>query len=121
MPGRRNHRHIARFVRGSQPGRIEGRLAVWRRAPGLVAGEGQVLGVLLDVMPEALNVADEIEDYRPDADDSLYVRRRVEVRVEAGPPILAWTYFFGDVEQLTDRERCRVGQVDKSWVYEWRS
>lgn len=120
-PGYRNHAAIKRFVRSVQPGWIEGRLGMWRHAPGLVAGHGRVIGVVLEIEPEALVITDRIEDYRPGAADSLYVRRRVDVYVEMGLAVSAWTYFFGDATQLTDYSECHAGEGARAPRYEWPS
>ncbi len=67
--------------------------------PGIVAGEGTVLGDLYTVEdPRALHLLDSYERWNPgDPSGSLYVRRRVILLM---PEVDAWVYFYnGDISE----------------------
>lgn len=72
---------------------IPGVLSVISWYPGLVPGEGRVIGDLF-LVPDAATVAllDRFEGYRPgDPAGSLYVRREIDLIEPEG---LAWTYLW---------------------------
>ena len=61
------------------------------------APDGDVWGEVYDVVePDAVLAAlDDIEGYRPGRpDQSLYIRRQVDVRMTDGTPSAAWVYFY---------------------------
>jgi gamma-glutamylcyclotransferase (GGCT)/AIG2-like uncharacterized protein YtfP len=72
---------------------IPGVLLDLGKYPGLVFGEGQVLGELWEIGdPTLFEELDEFEGYDPDReDDSQYVRRRMELIEPAGT---AWVYAY---------------------------
>jgi gamma-glutamylcyclotransferase (GGCT)/AIG2-like uncharacterized protein YtfP len=83
------------------------------------ADGGRVLGELVHPLPELYNEVladlDHLEEYLPDAEDSLFVRVARGTRTEDGEPVLAWVYLAGPVEE----ERLRVsGRIITSG--DWR-
>ena len=87
--------------------RFDGILYDLGRFPGAVPGDGIVRGELLRLHdPQVLRVLDRYEGYDADReDDSLFVRRRVEVQEPSART--AWVYWFnGD---LTGRPRVESG------------
>ena len=67
------------------------------------ADGGRVLGELVQPLPELYNEVladlDHLEEYEPDAPDSLFVRVARGTRTEDGEPVLAWVYLAGPVEE----------------------
>ncbi len=103
MKGELRHRMIARH----RPARVTtasvaGRLVHLGEYPGLVPGEGRVLGelVVLDDPAEALVELDDVEEFRGyGAQGSLYRRVVIEAKGDDGERWLAWTYrYVGSVE-----------------------
>jgi gamma-glutamylcyclotransferase (GGCT)/AIG2-like uncharacterized protein YtfP len=91
MPGHGNHRRIERFVLRGRPGRITGILVDLGAFPALVPGDGLVEGVLLEIVPSALSITDQIEGYAPNRSDCLYVRKQVTVTLDDVTQVTAWT------------------------------
>lgn len=118
-PGYGNHARIADHVRSARPGTIQGILVDLGAFPALLHGKGIVRGVLLVVDAEALAIADFIEGYHPDQERSLYVRKKVEVDLDDGDKVDAWTYFYARSEQVQDLPRLHVGDDDGLSVYSW--
>lgn len=121
LPGHGNHARISDHVRHARPGTIQGILVDLGAFPALVHGEGIVKGMLLDVEDEAIRITDFIEGCRPDSDDSLYVREQVQVALDDGNTMTAWTYFFARPGRITDRPRLAIGNVDGLPVFAWPS
>ena len=119
MPSCGNYRQIEQYVHGSQPGSIRGILADLGAFPALVAGEGIVRGVVLEVDAEALRITDRIEGYSARHASNLYLRESVEVALEDGRRTIAWTYFFADPNRIAGRPTCLVGHTDNMPVYAW--
>ncbi|WP_405730413.1 gamma-glutamylcyclotransferase [Streptomyces sp. NBC_01537] len=67
------------------------------------ADGGRVLGELVHPLPELYNEVladlDHLEEYVPNAPDSLFVRVARGTRTEDGEPVLAWVYLAGPVEE----------------------
>jgi len=96
MRGYELHRYLERaeFVGA---GTIEGALVSLGSYPGLVDGRARVRGEVyrFDDLPAALDVLDDVEDFNPtDADASLFVRRVALARMDAGPQVDAWVYYY---------------------------
>lgn len=67
--------------------------------PGIVAGAGEVRGVLLAyptaAMPRVLAKMDELEDcFGPAHPENLYHRKVREIRLQAGETVRAWVYVY---------------------------
>jgi gamma-glutamylcyclotransferase (GGCT)/AIG2-like uncharacterized protein YtfP len=105
MPGHGNHRRIERFVLRARPGRITGILVDLGAFPALVPGDGLVEGVLLEIVPSALSITDQIEGYAPNRSDCLYVRKAGHVTLDDETQVTAWTYEFADPQRIRDHPR----------------
>ena len=112
MPGFANFRLIERYVRSARPGTVQGILVDLGSFPALIPGDGRVRGVLLAVDAEALTITDHIEGYHPDRGQSLYVREMVEIELDDGNVVEAWTYFFAHPNHIQDRPRLILDEVD---------
>jgi gamma-glutamylcyclotransferase (GGCT)/AIG2-like uncharacterized protein YtfP len=75
--------------------------------------------MVLTIDAEALKITDFIEGYRPDHEQSLYVREKVEVDLGDGDIVNAWTYFFAAPDHIHDRPRLLVRGDDDLPVYSW--
>lgn len=122
QPGFGNHRRIGRFVRASQAACVtEFELVDLGAYPAMVPGQGAVRGVLLDVEPAALEIADRIEGYAADRAVCLYLRQRVTVHLADGRSVEAWTYVFADPDRLARHPRLVVGEQDGRPLHAWPS
>jgi len=121
MPGCPNHWQMEDHVHKARPGRIKGILMDLGTFPALVAGEGLVEGVVLDVNQETLAITDRIEGCRPDWQSSLYLRRETTVQLESGENLTAWTYEWAKRDSIQDRPKLIVGEEDGIPVHAWRT
>ena len=119
MPDYGNYRRIADHVRCARPATTRGILVDLGAFPALIPGDGEVMGILLTVDPEALRITDYIEGYHPDRERSLYVRKQVDVDLSDGKTVTAWIYFFANPDQIQDRPRLRVSDADGVPLYAW--
>jgi len=116
--GERNAGLIARALAAQQPATFAGTLRVMLNDgypyPCLQAGSGPVVGSLVTLhealYDEALARLDRLEDYLPESDRGLYLRRIVEVNAKDGPA-KAWTYLWNGPPPngplLEDGDFCR--------------
>jgi len=118
-PGHGNYRRIEQLVHGVKQSSIRGILVDLGPFPALVKGEGIVRGMLLKVDQEALEITDFIEGYSPDRKQSLYIREEVQVNLDDGDSIKAWTYFYADCDRLRDKPHLQVGDEEGVPIYEW--
>jgi len=119
MPGYGNYRRIEQFVHGVKQSSIRGILVDLGPFPALLKGEGIVKGMLLTVDREALEITDFIEGYQPDRKGNLYVREEVEVELDDGGKVTAWTYFYADPDRLRDQPLLKVGEKEGVPLFEW--
>ena len=84
-------------------------------------GDGIVQGVVLDVDDEAIRITDVIEGYHPDQQNSLYVRERVQVELDDGNIVEAWTYSFGEPASIAGRPEIVIGHIEDTPVFAWQS
>jgi len=118
-PGQANFSSIEKLVVAHQPATIEGELIDLGAFPALVPGHGIVVGDLLTLQPEALEITDRIEGYQPEHPSNLYDRREVVVTLTDGTIERAWTYFFAHPERLTGHPKALVGQRDGRRLFTW--
>ncbi|MGX6648153.1 gamma-glutamylcyclotransferase family protein [Maricaulaceae bacterium MS644] len=97
---------LAHAFRDAGPCVLKGELWDLGRYPGLVDGEGRVLGELFEVMdPSVMARLDVFEDYWPgDPARSRYERRKVQL---AEPDREAWVYVW--ILGLNDARRIESG------------
>jgi gamma-glutamylcyclotransferase (GGCT)/AIG2-like uncharacterized protein YtfP len=119
MPGHGNHRRIERFVLRGRPGRITGILVDLGAFPALVPGDGLVEGVLLEIVPSALSITDQIEGYAPNRSDCLYVRKQVTVTLDDVTQVTAWNYEFADPQRIRDCPRLPRQVINEVVVFAW--
>lgn len=119
MPGYGNHHRIAEHVHSARPGTIQGVLVDLGAFPALVPGRGMVRGVLLAVDAEALQVTDHIEGCHLDRSRSLYIRESIEVALDGGEAVRAWTYFFAHPLDVPDYSSLQVGRAGDIPTYAW--
>lgn len=121
-PGGWYHSLISSFVKAIEPGWLDGMALfhVRERYPGIVRGEGHVLGELLTLDPDRLTLAisllDELEEYYGPGDPrNEYERELVTVRKESGELTQAWVYrWLGPVAGCP-----RV--PDGDWLHYWNA
>jgi len=118
-PGFANYVAITSLVRSSCLSRTQGILVDLGAFPAMVDGEGFVEGILLEVEPAAIEIADRIEGFHGERDCSLYVRREVECQLHGGSHVGAWTYFFAAPEKIGLHQRCLVSEEDGIPVFRW--
>jgi iron complex transport system substrate-binding protein len=108
MTGQWNHGLLAPFVRACQPARAP-RMKLYPVTPdypGMVEGDGEVRGELVELDParldEAMAVLDELEDYfGPGNPSNEYDRVQVPVQTADGAWVHAWAYLWnGRVDGL---------------------
>ena len=121
IPGESNYRLIERHVRSARPGHIEGVLIDLGAFPALVAGDGIVRGVVLELDSEATAITDRLEGFHPGDDHSLYLRKEVMAQIDDGEQVTAWTYEFSDASNIEDRPRLVVSCQNSAFVYSWRT
>ena len=88
---------IESFLRFSGRGSVQGVLFDLGSYPGMVAGQGTVVGELYEILQVELLLPqlDAIERYYPNAPgESTYIRRTVRVRRSGVVGVSAWTYIF---------------------------
>lgn len=119
LPGQGNHRRIADHVHSARPGTTRGILVDLGAFPALVHGDGRVRGMVLDLDAEALRITDFIEGYHADGGRSLYIREKVEVDLDDGENVEAWTYFYAHPDHIQDLPRLHIGDADGLSVYSW--
>ena len=119
MPGFSNYGRIADHVRSARPGTIQGVLVDLGAFPALIHGEGRVEGVLLELDAAAIRITDFIEGFHPEQESSLYVREMIQVDLDEGETIDAWTYYFANPEQIADRPRLIATEVDGISICRW--
>jgi gamma-glutamylcyclotransferase (GGCT)/AIG2-like uncharacterized protein YtfP len=115
------HGLIAPFTQAVETGWLDGMalFQVNERYPGIVRGEGHVLGELITLDPDRLTLAmgalDELEEYFGPGDPrNLYERELLTVRTVGGALVQAWAYrWLGSAEGCT-----RI--ADGDWIRYWR-
>ena len=107
-PGFPNYRHIQQHVHACLPGVIDGVPVDLGSFPALVPGTGIVRGVVLEIDDEALTITDHIEGCDPDEKRSLYLRKKVSVRLTAGSTLTAWVY---GVRVCLAKRYCRLSSA----------
>jgi gamma-glutamylcyclotransferase (GGCT)/AIG2-like uncharacterized protein YtfP len=78
-------------------GTIQGRLVALGRYPGLLDGDGNVVGELyrLDDVAASLETLDDIEEFDPaDPDNSEYLRIVRDVHCKDGSTVSSWVYLY---------------------------
>lgn len=118
-PGQRLHGAIQPHVHRLRFGVIRGVLVDLGFCPALMPGDGLVLGMLLDVDPKALEVADRIEGCRSDRSDSFYFRRKVLVRLADRSEVEAWVYELACPANAADCPELIVETIDGRSLYAW--
>ena len=121
MPGESNYGLIERYVRSARPGCIEGVLVDLGAFPALIAGDGIVEGMLLELASEAMAVTDRLEGFHPEGDHSLYLRKEVMAQFHGGEQVTAWTYEFSDPGNIADRPKLVVGRQEGQHIFAWQS
>jgi len=121
MPGELNFRQIEKFVIDHKPGTIEGVLVDLGAYPALIAGEGLVKGVVLEVDADALEITDRIEGYYPTRDHCLYLRQKTAVQLETKEEVTAWTYLFAQPDEIAHSPRLVVGESNGKPIFAWKS
>jgi gamma-glutamylcyclotransferase (GGCT)/AIG2-like uncharacterized protein YtfP len=119
MPGHGNFGRIERYVRRARAATVAGGLVDLGAFPALVPEAGIVRGVVLDIEPEGLLIADGIEGFRPDEAPCFYRRQETEIRLDAGGSVKGWVYVFARPHSIADRPRLLVGEQDGVPVYAW--
>lgn len=119
-PGCCNHRRIADHVRHVRPGTTQGVLVDLGAFPALIHGDGIVKGVLLDLEPEAIPITDFIEGFHADRARSLYVREKVEVDLDDGNTMAAWTYFFAQPASIESCPNPVIDHIEDTPVFAWQ-
>jgi gamma-glutamylcyclotransferase (GGCT)/AIG2-like uncharacterized protein YtfP len=104
---------------GVVPGRITGILVDLGAFPALVPGDGLVEGVLLEIVPSALSITDQIEGYAPNRSDCLYVRKQVTVTLDDVTQVTAWNYEFADPQRIRDCPRLPRQVINEVVVFAW--
>ena len=76
------------------------------RYPGIIEGEGQVIGEVYEIDQITLKKLDEVEGYFPDNPlGSEYIRKEVEIlSTEVDEPVIA--YFYNQKVKESDRIVC---------------
>ena len=120
MRGEANFVQIERFARSIRPGTVEGVLVDLGAYPALVAGEGRVRGVVLEIEPVALEITDRIESYHPERRRCLYLRQEMVVLLDTRETVAAWAYFFANPNAVVDCPRLVVAELDGKPVFAWR-
>lgn len=118
-PGLSNYSALESYVRSSLLSRTQGILVDLRAFPAMVNGVGIVEGILLEVEPVAIEIADRIEGFDGEPEGSLYVRKEVECQLHDESHVMAWTYFFAAPEKIAQHQRCLVGDEDGIPVFRW--
>ena len=120
LPGHGNHARIEAHVRLARPGTIQGMLVDLGAFPALIHGDGIVKGMLLDVNDEAIRTTDFIEGCHADRSRSLYVREEVQVDLDDGNIVDAWTYFFAQPASIGGRPKLVIGRIEDTPVFAWQ-
>jgi len=121
LPGHGNYPLIESHVQNAQAATIEGILVDLGDFPALVAGNGIVNGIVLEVGQVALHIADRIEGYAPGREGCLYLREEVQVRLDDGTQIAGWAYRYACPGDIADRTRLVVSRDGENPVHEWPS
>lgn len=121
MPGSGIYHRIEEHVHRCRPATVSGTLVDLGAFPALLPGDGVIRGVLLDITPEGLRIADQIEGHRPERRGCFYQRRTVKIHLDDGDMATGWTYFFARPESAADRPPLVVGEQDGVPIYAWRS
>jgi len=119
MPGEVNHLLIEQHVRSARPATIEGVLVDLGAFPALIAGDGIVEGMLLELASEAIEITDRLEGFHPDRDHCLYVRKEVIARLDDGEEVQAWTYEYANPSTIEDRPRLILDGKSEKSVFAW--
>ena len=119
MPGESNYRQIEDFVIDHRPGTVDGVLVDLGAFPALLPGEGIVKGIVLDIVPAALEITDRIEGYRQDQRRCFYLREKVLAHAQDDQELTAWTYFFADPANIADRPRLAIGELNGVPLHAW--
>lgn len=83
-----NYARIRKSVSAWEPAKLEGAVMHSHKYfPGILPGEGVVVGDLLTVTDKALNICDMIEGH-----PAIYNRQQVTVQTADGP-VQAWVYW----------------------------
>lgn len=101
-PGEKNHAaYLSGRSREEIPASVPGELYFVADGgyPYLAPGTGRVQGDLVFILPEhyarTLQALDDLEEYDPRNEAaSVYLRRRVRVRLADGREAVAWTYYW---------------------------
>ena len=102
----RRRSDIESFLRFSGRGSVQGVLYDLGSYPGMVAGQGTVVGELYEILQadRLLPKLDAIEGYYPNAPDkSSYLRRRSRVRHFDGVNVSSWVYVFNGTLEKASR------------------
>src|SRR6185295_12809913 len=111
------HEYLKSSARFLGKGRIAGRLYDFGEFPGAVPSEipgEEVQGELYELRDfgRQLKALDEYEEFDPNhPEKSLFVRQRVDVRLENGESLKAWTYFLP--QEPTTASQIRSGDYLK--------
>ena len=119
MPGETNYRQIEDFVIDHRPGTIDGILVDLGAFSALIPGTGIVRGVVLEIVPAALEITDRIEGSSPDRDHCLYLREEVTVCLVGGESVTAWTYVYANPDSVAEHPRLIVDIIDGKPVSAW--
>ncbi len=99
--GKNYRRYLAGRTLSERAGTVRGELYFVTDGgyPYIVEGDATVYGEVMELAPalydETLRRLDELEEYDPlDEARSVYLRRRVAVRLEEGDEVVAWTYYW---------------------------
>ena len=121
MPRFSNYGRIADHVQSARPGTIQGVLIDLGAFPALIHGEGRVEGMLLELDAAAIQVTDFIESFHPDQGSSLYLREMIQVDLDDGETVDAWTYYFANPAQIADHPRLIVREDAGIPICRWPS
>ena len=120
MRGEGNHRLIERHVRSARPATIECVLVDLGAFPALIAGDGIVEGMLLELASEAMEITDRLEGFHPDRNHSLYLRKEVIAHIDDGEEVQAWTYEYANPSTVKARPRLIAGRLEGTCLHSWR-
>lgn len=114
MPGACNYRLIESQVHSARPASTSGLLVDLGRFPAMIAGDGIVRGVVLEVDPAALTVTDRLEGV-----PHFYRRLEVLVSLQDGSQVVSWTYVLADSSRIADCPRLVVDRHGDVPVHAW--
>jgi len=109
-----NHRLIEQYVRRAVPATAKGILVDLGSFPAMVAGDGIIRGVLLEVDPGALAITDRLEGV-----PHFYRRVQTIVTLDDGNIVKAWGYEHAEPSRVLNHPRLLVGHENGEDVYAW--